>query len=76
MRNRIIPRYSDAHRRPWLGFVLAGVVVGGCVTVPAEDVAESSEAAPATSIAAPSFSRDALYLLLVAELAEPPSPVL
>lgn len=70
MRNRIIPRYSDAQRRPWLGFVLAGVVVGGCVTVPAEDVAESSEAAPATSIAAPSFSRDALYLLLVAELAE------
>ena len=70
MRNRIIPRYSGAHRRPWLGFLLAGVVVGGCVTVPAEDVADSSEAAPATSNAASSFTREALYLLLVAELAE------
>ena len=70
MRNRIIPRYSDAPRRPWLGFLLAGLVVGGCVAVPAEDAADSSEAAPATSNAAPSFTRDALYLLLVAELAE------
>ena len=70
MRKRIIPRYSDAQRRPWLGFLLAGVVVGGCVTVPAEDVADSSEVAPATSNAASSFTREALYLLLVAELAE------
>ena len=70
MRNRVTPGYPGNHRRSRLGFVLASAIVGGCVTVPAEDVGTSSPVAPATSNADASFTRDALYLLLVAELAE------
>ena len=70
MRHRVIPGNSDSHARMWFGFLLAGAIVGGCVTVPAEDISESSSVLPAMPDADSSFSREALYLLLVAELAE------
>ena len=56
----------------WLGFLLSGVLLGGCAAVPAED-GMASKSTPAESPEAgeggSSFSRDTLYRLLVAEIA-------
>ena len=68
----IIPAKSALRRSAWLGVLLAGLVLGGCVTVPAEEGATARAPVPATHDAHASdapLSRDTLYLLLEAELA-------
>ena len=54
----------------WLALLLAGSFLGGCAAVPAEDGVVSEPTIDETrDVGEPSFSRDELYRLLVAEFA-------
>ena len=73
LRQCVITTEPASQRPAWPGLLLAGAVLGGCVTVPAE-VGTTPEtpleaAAPEHRESGPSVSGDALYLLLEAELA-------
>ena len=69
---QVVPGRARLHCPAWLGFLLAGAMLGGCGTVPAEDGAVPEAPVPAARDAdegGSSLSRDALFRLLVAELA-------